>query len=548
MSIPPDLLCFPFIALYAETHFRFFRLFPSLLFKRWPEVLFDLPKRLDPGVADLPVILIANDIDRFPVTLSDCSIVVSQTQQKPKRFDFPDIMRFEVEHPLHKSMSVFQIRIPRTELPVGPVHITATVAVSRRNKRRIVINDNFWGTYKYPFSCFIADEPLPGSEICSYGDLHVHSLYSQSHVEFGPPLQIIDQMTKANGFDFCAITDHSYDLAAAVNDYLTPDPEHNRWRLFLSEFDKNSTFQSIILPGEEISCLNAKGEVVHLCGLKLHDFIPGNLDGARKGRQRDPQLSLAEAIKKIHVQGGVAIPAHPGARMGFMQRFFLARGNWSQPDLMQHVDGMQIMNNGISSLFDNGKALWINILQKGYKVPLIAGNDAHGDFNRYRAITTPFLNISDRQDRFFGNGKTGMYGRPGSIEGICAAIRLGKTFITTGPFLSLSLSGSPSSEQAISHSPISHEINRIFVHIRSSAEFGNIGEVKVFSGVKGSEEESVVFSRNYSNENRFSIDAEIDLNSLNKSTLYLRAEAECNSPQKLPSKAFTSPVYFAKDI
>jgi hypothetical protein len=543
MSISPDLLPIPFIALYAETHFRFFRLFPSLLFQRRPEVLFDLPKRLDPGVSDLPIILIANDIDRFPVTLSGCSVVVSQESLLPKRFDFHDLTQFEVAHPLHKSMKVFQIRIPRSELPTGLIHLTATVTVLQGNRRQIVINDNFWGTSKFPFSCFIAEKPLPGSEFCSYGDLHVHSLYSQSHVEFGPPVSIIDCMAKANGLDFCAVTDHSYDLACAVDNYLKPDPMFDRWRLFCAEFDTKSAFQSIVIPGEEISCLNSRDEVVHLCGLNLREFIPGNLDGARKGRNRDPQLSLADAIKKIHDQKGIAFAAHPGSHMGFMQRLFLMRGNWSLPDLMQPIDGIQIMNNGISAMFDRGKLLWIKLLYKGSKVPLVAGNDAHGDFNRYRAISTPFLNISDRQDRFFGNGKTGIYGKPRKISEIVDCIRQGKTFITTGPFISISLSGKPSGDQAICHSPISREINRIFVHVRSTNEFGKITEIKVLAGKKAGEEEFAVFSRNYNNENRFSIDAEIDGNSLKNGMIYLRAEATCNSPQKLPSVAFTSPVY-----
>jgi hypothetical protein len=351
-------------------------------------------------------------------------------------------------------------------------------------------------------------------------------------------------MTKANGLNFCAVTDHSYDLACTVGNYLKPDPTLDRWRLFRAEFDKNNDFQSIVIPGEEVSCLNSHGEVVHLCGLNLREFIPGNLDGARKGRNRDPQISLADAIKKIHDQGGIAIAAHPGSRMGFMQRLLLTRGNWSLPDLMQSVDGMQIMNNGISSMLDRGKVLWKNMLHKGSKVPLIAGNDAHGDFNRYRAITTPFLNISDRLDRFFGNGKTGIYGQPGTIPEILDAIRQGKTFITTGPFLSLSITGKPSGDQAISYSPISPEINRIFIHVRSTAEFGRINEIKVLAGKNEGFEEFVVFSRNYNNENRFSIDAEIDINSLKKGMIYLRAEAMCNSPQKIPSMAFTSPVYF----
>ena len=51
--------------------------------------------------------------------------------------------------------------------------------------------------------------------------MHVHSQYSQSHVEFGPPLKVIDEMANACGLDFTAVTDHSYDLSCAMDDYLT---------------------------------------------------------------------------------------------------------------------------------------------------------------------------------------------------------------------------------------------------------------------------------------------------------------------------------------
>jgi len=34
------------IFLYPETHFRFFKFFPSLLFKKTPEIVFDAPRRI----------------------------------------------------------------------------------------------------------------------------------------------------------------------------------------------------------------------------------------------------------------------------------------------------------------------------------------------------------------------------------------------------------------------------------------------------------------------------------------------------------------------
>lgn len=546
MLFVPDPLSFPFLALYAETHFRFFRLFPSLLYQNQPEVLFDLPRRLDPAATDLPIVLVANHVDRFAVSFSGCSIAITspRSPHAPKRFDFDDLTRFEVDHPLRNSMKVFLLYIPRSDLFSGLIHVTAKVEILRKNRKRVVLNDNFPGTQKLPFSCFIAEEKLPGSDYCVYGDLHVHSLYSESHVEFGPPILVIDTMVHANGLAFCAITDHSYDLCCAVSNYLKPDKELTRWQLFSRELDEKRVFSSMIIPGEEISCLNKKGEVVHLCGLNMNRFIPGNLDGARKGRSKDTQYTIEQVSKIIHDQGGVAVAAHPGASAGLLQRIFLKRGEWYPDDLTNSIDAMQIMNNGISLQIERGKAMWINILKKGHKVPLLAGNDAHGDFNRYRAITTPFVSISDSQENFFGNGKTGIYGAPRTISAIMTSIQQGKTFITTGPFLSMSVSGSRADNSAISHSPISPEINKIYVHARSTAEFGPICAIRAFAGKKDADAEALVFSGNYGKKGLFSIDEQIDLNTLKKGLIYLRAECTCSSPQKAPSEAFTSPMYW----
>ena len=234
MHLPLDISALPFIALYAETHFRFFKLFPSFLFARQPEVIFDAPGRLDPG-EDLPILLIANDLHRFPAEFADCAIAVSWPHATPKRFDFPDIAEFELEQPFRSSMRAFILRIPRSALPSGLIYITCRITVKCGNKKHVVINDNLRTSGKFSFVCFVADHHLPGSEFCSYGDLHVHSQYSQSHVEFGPPLAVIDAMAQASGLSFVALTDHSYDLACSMEDYLVPDPDINRWRTFQNE-------------------------------------------------------------------------------------------------------------------------------------------------------------------------------------------------------------------------------------------------------------------------------------------------------------------------
>ena len=65
---------------YAETHYRFTGL-PSLIYRRQPEIIFDLPRRLQPG-ADLPVVLLIKDADRFPVSVHTITANLKQGKEK----------------------------------------------------------------------------------------------------------------------------------------------------------------------------------------------------------------------------------------------------------------------------------------------------------------------------------------------------------------------------------------------------------------------------------------------------------------------------------
>ena len=314
--------CVP-VVLYAETHFRFFRFFPNLLFRKFPEVIFNLPRRVEPGV-DLPVLLLLNDVNRFRAECLRVNIAVSQKTKPSRVFSFETPEKNSFAHTLSHQSAAYVFRIPRAELDRGTVWVNCTATVKQGPKISTIVNDNLVGSTKFPFSCFLADEPLPGKGLSCVGDVHVHSQFSQSHVEFGPPIAVIAEFSKCYGNDFVAVTDHSYDVACSLSDYLKPDPALSRWESIRSEVTRN-TLKNTILLGEEISCLNSSGNVVHLLALGIQSFIPGSLDGARKNAKREKQLSVQEAITQIHHQKGVAFAAHPGSTMGFMQRAFLKK-------------------------------------------------------------------------------------------------------------------------------------------------------------------------------------------------------------------------------
>ena len=515
-----DNLTFPLLMAYAEIHFRFFPLFPSLLFKREPEIIFDIPGRLDPD-KDLPIILILNDVQRFPTTILDVAVTVSARSMQPRLFNFKNLQDYELDHSFQNQLRAFVFVVPRHELPEEDVSVNATLSIRKGRARKIILNDNLFSSSKLPFTCRISSNSLPGKDLCVYGDLHNHSVYSQSHVEYGPPLDIYDLMADTSGLSFLAITDHSYDLACKKENYLVQDQLLMKWKTFGEEFKKN--YKTTMIQGEEISCLNSKDNVVHLCGIGIHDFIPGTLDGARKDRRYFQQLTISQAVEEIHKQGGVAFAAHPGSLAGLLQNLFLHRGEWSREDMGDNLDGVQALNSGYNKSWERGKLLWINMLQRGLRVPVLAGNDAHGDFNRYRAISVPFLRIYEGFQRFMGYGKTGIYGQNKSANEILNRIRNGSTFVSTGPYVSINYNLSPQSS-AISTRDIAHSTKELYIHALSNAEFGHIEKVTLIAGKMGSKEEKTIFVRRCP-QTTYEVNEMFPLNEIEK-PCYIRAEVE----------------------
>jgi len=531
---------FPLLALYAETHFRPFGILPSLLFRKEPEIVFDLPRRCGPG-KELPVMLIMNDIDRFPAKVSSVTVVISHKAKRPEVVTFENPDSFLIRHPLDKQAKVYVFTVLRDRLGTGATFINCKATLSSGTRTWDVLNDNFQGSSRLPFSCFVSDEPLPANEACSYGDLHIHSQYSQSFVEFGPPVSVIDLVADTCGIDFFSVTDHSYDLSCSLADYRTTDNDVSRWKSFNYDNFSASESRRVFIPGEEISCYNSKRKTIHLCGLGIKDFIPGSSDGARK--KPLSTLKLHEAIQTIHDQGGLAVAAHPGSRFGLFQRIILSRGSWLENDMAGKIDAVQAVNNGFGTSWGISKSLWIRELLKGHRLPLVAGNDSHGDFNRYRYISVPLVSISENFNRYLSYCKTGIYKKTKSRDDVISQIRRGATFVTSGPFVCLSSSESIDNN-LVSSEGIPSVPGNITAIIKSTYEFGTPCFLQVFCGKLGDKKESLVFTEGY-REKSLSIFTKVPLEKT-KFPGYIRAEVTCRTEDGAKTFAATSPCYFDK--
>jgi len=493
-------------ALYAETHFRFFRGMPSALFRREPEAVFDLPRRLLVGRGGLPVVLLVNDTHKYPIRIESIQITVSRIGGAPVLFDFdpPAVDAASVDHPLNTQMEAYLFTLPAERLGgEGEVFVNACLRYRRVKKGRAVgrvravLNDNLATSTKLPFRCAIASGGYPGGDLCDYGDLHCHTMFSRSHVEFGPPIEIIDKVAAASGLRFVAATDHSYDLACDPDNYLRQDKDLRMWGMYMASVSGGCRGETLMIPSEEVSVLNSKNKVVHLCGLGISEYIPGTLDGARKNIYSKKQLTIAEAISEIERQGGVSFAAHAGSRAGRVQKIFLRRGEWGNDDLRDGLGGIQAVNSNFGGSWIRGKQLWVSMLLKGRKIPILAGSDAHGDFNRYRAIAVPFLRLYENQDRYMGFVRTGVYGKRIDAKSIVDGIRDGETFITNGPFISIcdirkpdiSLAGS---KKSILSDDDNDTANHLCVRAFSTEEFGSLRLIVVMMGIVGTSEEKVI--------------------------------------------------------
>lgn len=526
----------PLIGLYAETHFRFGGWTPSLLFKREPEVIFDMPRRIDSG-KDVPLLLQLNDVKRFPVKIEKVTIAISQNGKSRIVFESKNLNEFEIKHNFSLNAPSFMINIPSRNFDNGTFSLACKAEIKNRNKKIIIFNNNLITSDKKPLFGTYAEDKLPGHDRCLYGDMHVHSQYTESHVEFCPPLKAIDSAANAFGLNFLSIIDHSYDIECSMEDYLKPDPEIRRWQAFQKEIN-DSNFNTEIIPGEEISVLNSRKRVVHLGGAGVKTFIRGSADGARKKISIiEHSPSIDEASSSIHKDQGLSFAAHPGANCGFLQKLLLKRGVWENCDISNKIDAFQAVNNGFRKGWYRARKLWIKRLLEGQKLPLIAGNDSHGDFNRYIALKIPFINIFDDDNRYLGYGRTAVYSdKKLSQSELIQCIKDGKTFITTGPYVQIT---NNEDKNLICSSPIT--ISNLKISAESTKEFGQIDTIRIFRGYIERKREDLLILKN--NINSYNYSYNFDLNDTDSSG-YIRVEILCKSSGlNEQAMAATSPIY-----
>ncbi|MFH1095202.1 MAG: PHP domain-containing protein [Candidatus Micrarchaeota archaeon] len=163
-------------------------------------------------------------------------------------------------------------------------------------------------------------------------DLHVHSAYSP---DCATPLKKLAERYASLGFSGFALSDHG------SMDGLSPLRAHVKEKKLPLEIIGACEF------------LSDRGEVI---GLFIEEFIP----------KRD----FGELCDGIHDQGGFVILPHPFDSV----RKKICRPDLLPPDLLRHVDGLEVFNARSVFPADNAKSA---AFAAEHKLMRTAGSDAH---------------------------------------------------------------------------------------------------------------------------------------------------------------------------
>jgi hypothetical protein len=242
-------------------------------------------------------------------------------------------------------------------------------------------------------------------------------------------------------------------------------------------------------PGEEVSIGNAKSRNVHLLAINHDKFIEGSGDSAERWFRNKPQHHLTE-IKTLHSDSNLFIAAHPFEKIPFMQKITLRRGNWKTEDFENSgITFLQAINSAEPDDVFESIEKWKNLLLKGYKYFIVAGNDAHGNFNVMRQIKSPFWKLFSSQKQTFGKFFTAFkYSENDPINGL----KTGNVIVSNGPYLNFSLK----KEEHLF--PIGSTVEagkyELIYETETSAEFGEISEIITYIGNLRNRKEQVIYS------------------------------------------------------
>ena len=508
--------------LYAETHYP--RIWPSRFALSEPEIITDVPWWVAPGQR-IPLVLLVKDAHGYPVHVDSVRVAVRNATGHVGQWTFSINQRI-------RERLWFQVfHLP--SLPSGDYLVEPVIQYISKGRRRKAIADNYRLTSHAPFNLHVGHASWPHPEGWASGDAHVHTSYTSDQAEFGPPVSVITDMAKAMDLQWAALTDHSYDLDDSEDSYLVNDPELPRWNAFQEEVAADESGVCLIA-GEEVSCGNSSDRNVHLLALNTAEHISGKGDSAEVLTPQKPDLTIPEVVERVNGQGGLAVAAHPGFRPIAAEQLLFRRGGWTWPDVsVDNLGGLQIWNGARNREFRRGMRMWTQLLLQGKQIPVLAGNDSHGSFGRFRQVSIPWLFMTDDTQHLFARARTVVEAPVCDKATVMESLAHGKSYLSDGPSL-LMYAESDSDYHSIG-ARVDEPLHSVVLEAVSIEDWGGIERIGIGVGICGEQAESWRWFRfprtpmNAEQEIRFTLDK----------PGYVRAEVWTTSG----ASALTNPIY-----
>ncbi|MGE5315962.1 MAG: CehA/McbA family metallohydrolase [Acidobacteriota bacterium] len=533
------------VVAYAETHYRF-KYFFSWLKKSEPEILADMPHRLEPD-ADLPVLLLVKDAHRYPARI--ITVVADFFQDGVYRttsvlYDSAHASeQWQADEKFWWKIMPISFEGDRARL-FGFIDVEIVIQYSVRGVVAECKNDNYRSSSKRNYRVYRAQDPMPSLPGWHQGDAHTHSSATDDQVEYGAPLEASVALCRAMGQQFFCVTDHSYDLDDSEASYLVNDPALPKWHTLQSDIDRlnaaNASFA--VVRGEEVSCGNGRNRNVHLLLLGTRKFFHGSGDGAEHWLHTEPEHRITDVLEAMD-DHTVAYAAHPAEATPFLQWLLIRRGIWSADD-MQHenLSGIQILNGERGEAFERGLEIWKRLLLEGRRIFIAAGNDAHGNFNSFRQIGIPFFTIREWDKQLFGKMRTGVSSSDLTEEGLLSGLRNGRSFITNGPVVTADITGEDGQRATLGGMLECTEAT-LTVTGRSTEEYGSFTSVTVYGTAEHAGQEYIAHTFHFRGAREFT--ETIDL-PFPPGTGYLRIEACTEGGTGFDAEGFcyTNPIWF----
>ena len=471
----------PLLISYAEIHYHLKYLYPKY-YRKEPEIITDIPIRVIKNQKrTIPILIIVKDTHLFPVTINSVNVSIEGNN---KTISQNFILKKEIkEKYFSQILDVNVVEMDADQF----LQIIVKLEVEIDSKLKIVINDNFPDIPLKPYKIFYAKELLPLPENWFAGESHYHSIHTADQVEFGADVKSTAELAKAMGLSWLFVTDHSYDLDDSLTSCTKNDKDLPIWKQMQKDVREYDSEEFRIIPGEEVSIGNSKGENVHMLAINHPEFIEGYGDSAEKWFKNKPQHSLTE-INKFHTENNLFIAAHPIEKIPFMQKLTLHRGSWSDEDYQNSgINFLQIINSAEPDNIECSVNYWKKMLLKGNRYYLIAGNDAHGNFNVMRQIKSPFWKLFSSQKQVFGQFFTAYkYNENQPVAGL----KNGEVIVSNGPFLSFNLK--VRDELFPIGSSCKTGNANLIIESNTSIEFGKITSISVFIGDYNSKNETEI--------------------------------------------------------